>query len=128
MPSIGASRHGLVRTLLQLREARRGAPGIRECQTITPPILSHKHYSTGSTFTPESLLREASRQKDLQSPAVPEVCVLDPDGDIVRYLRAAGRAERHLGWACYQQTSMRFVTKDANMGLSGVLSAPHLRF
>jgi hypothetical protein len=69
--------------------------------TTTPPILSHKHYSAGSTFTPESLLREARRQKGLPSPAVPEVCVLDPDGDIVRYLRAAGRAERHPGWACY---------------------------
>ncbi len=67
----------------------------------TPPILSHKYYSASSAFTPESLLREARRQKGLSTTAVPEICVLDPDGDIVRHLRAAGRADRHPGWACY---------------------------
>ena len=70
-------------------------------ETKTPPILSHKHYDAPSAFTPESLLREARRQKGLSTAAVPEICVLDPDGDIVRHLRAAGRAERHPGWACY---------------------------
>jgi uridine phosphorylase len=67
----------------------------------TPPILSHKYYSSSSAFTPESLLREARRQKGLPTAALPEICVLDPDGDIVRYLCAAGRADRHPGWACY---------------------------
>ncbi|HEY2528799.1 MAG TPA: nucleoside phosphorylase [Xanthobacteraceae bacterium] len=67
----------------------------------TPPILSHKHYDAPSAFLPENLLREARRQKGLPAAAVPDVCVLDPDGDIVRYLSATGRAERHPGWACY---------------------------
>ena len=64
-----------------------------------PPILSHKHHDASSAFTPESLLREARRQKGLSTGTVPGICVLDPDGDIVRHLRATGRAERHLGWA-----------------------------
>ena len=55
-----------------------------------PPILSHKHFDAMSAFTPENLLREARRQKGLPVVAVPEICILDPDGDIVRYLRAAG--------------------------------------
>jgi len=66
-----------------------------------PPILSHKHYKSESAFTPESLLREARRQKDLAIVAIPEICVLDPDGDIVRHLRSTGRAGHHPGWACY---------------------------
>ena len=66
-----------------------------------PPILSHKHYSAPSAFTPDSLLREARRQKALTLTAVPDVCVLDPDGDIVRYLRTTKRAHAHPGWACY---------------------------
>jgi uridine phosphorylase len=70
-------------------------------ETKIPPILSHKHYDAPSAFTPESLLREARRQKGLFIAAVPEICVLDPDGDIVRHLRDAGRADRHPGWACY---------------------------
>ena len=57
-----------------------------------PPILSNKHYEARSVFTPESILREARRQKGLNSASVPAVCVLDPDGDIVRYLKRAGRA------------------------------------
>lgn len=66
-----------------------------------PPILSHKHHGAASAFTPESLLREARRQKNLPLAPVPEICVLDPDGDMVGYLRAARRADRHPGWACY---------------------------
>ena len=67
----------------------------------TPPILAHKHYNAASVFKPENLLREARRQKGLSSANVPEICILDPDGDMVRHLRAAGLASPHPGWACY---------------------------
>ena len=66
-----------------------------------PPILTGKNYSSPSVFTPENLLREARRQKGISRAPVPEVCVLDPDGDVVRQMKAAGRALRHEGWACY---------------------------
>lgn len=69
--------------------------------TDLPPILTGKNYSSPSVFTPESLLREARRQKKLALTPVPAVCVLDPDGDMVRQLKAAGRARRHKEWACY---------------------------
>jgi uridine phosphorylase len=52
-------------------------------------------------FRPENLLREARRQRGLADAAVPAVCVLDPDGDIVRSLRNDGRSRRSEGWACY---------------------------
>ena len=67
----------------------------------TPPILRHKSYEASSAFTPENLLRQARRQKRLPNIAVPQICILDPDGDIVRNLRATERASRHEGWACY---------------------------
>ncbi len=78
-----------------------------------PPILSHKHCDAPSAFTPESLLREARRQKGLSAAAVPEICVLDPDGDIVRRLRATGCADRHPGWACYH-TDLFVFHRDGN--------------
>jgi uridine phosphorylase len=84
-----------------------------------PPILSHKHYDASSAFTPESLLREARRQKDLSTAAVPRICVLDPDGDIVRYLRAAGRADRHPGWACYHTDLYVFRDEGSEYGIVG---------
>ena len=65
---------------------------------VLPPILRNKHYDLASAFTPESLLREARRQKDVPNTPVPEICVLDPDGDIVRHLRAAGRSRPVAGW------------------------------
>lgn len=57
------------------------------------PLFEAKRYDEPSVFTPESLLREARRQKDLPDQSIPDVCVLDPDGDIVRHLVSTGRAE-----------------------------------
>jgi uridine phosphorylase len=66
-----------------------------------PPILSEKHYGASSVFLPENILREARRQKGIATAIVPGVCVLDPDGDIVRYLKRTRRARREEMWACY---------------------------
>ncbi len=49
---------------------------------------------------PENLLREARRQKGLSDKVVPDACVRDPDGDIVRQAKAGGRAVRDPDWAC----------------------------
>jgi len=84
-----------------------------------PPILLHKRYEMPSAFTPESLLREARRQKGLASIAVPDVCILDPDGDIVRHLRAAGRASLHPGWACYHTELYAFDHEQHEYGIVG---------
>src|SRR5689334_356561 len=62
------------------------------------PILSNKHYARPSVFTPESLLREARRQKNLPSDPVPAICILDPDGDLVDYLYTTGHARPHESW------------------------------
>lgn len=67
----------------------------------------------------ESLLREARRQKNVPDVAVPEVCILDPDGDIVRHLRAAGRARRAEGWACYHSEMDRFEQSGREYGIVG---------
>lgn len=85
----------------------------------TPPILRHKHYDATSAFTPESLLREARRQKGLPTVAVPEICLLDPDGDIVRHLRARGDANRHPGWACYHTDLYIFCHEAHEYGIVG---------
>ncbi len=60
-----------------------------------------RHYDAPSVFQPANLLREARRQRGLPDIAVPAVCALDPDGDIVRALRAADRSRPFEGWACY---------------------------
>ncbi len=65
------------------------------------PITAPRDWDAPSVFRAEDLLREARRQKGMQPAAVPEVCVLDPDGDLVRYLDAAHGATAASGWACY---------------------------
>jgi nucleoside phosphorylase len=61
--------------------------------------------------------REARRQKGLPLAPVPEVCVLDPDGDIVRHLRATERAARHTGWACYHTELYAFREAGREFGI-----------
>lgn len=63
--------------------------------------VSARDHDAPSVFTAANLLREARRQRRLPELPVPPVCLLDPDGDVVRHLRATGAAERHPGWACY---------------------------
>jgi uridine phosphorylase len=84
-----------------------------------PPILAAKTHSAPSAFTPENLLREARRQKGLAESSVPEVCVFDPDGDLVRRLRSAARAHRDPAWTCYHTDLYRLVEGDLELGLVG---------
>jgi hypothetical protein len=82
-----------------------------------PPILSHKRHEAPSAFRPENLLREARRQKGIEASGVPAVCVLDPDGDMVRRLRQDGRARADPGWACYHTELYRTSAGGIEMGL-----------
>ena len=90
-----------------------------EAHDALPPILRGKRYESPSAFTPESLLREARRQKSAAVRAVPEVCLLDPDGDIVRELRADGRARLHEGWVCYHTELWVFEEGGQALGVVG---------
>jgi len=61
------------------------------------PIVGIKDYQAPSVFRPEALLREARRQRQLPRMTVPEICVLDPDGDVVRHLKRTGAGRTHEG-------------------------------
>jgi len=51
--------------------------------------------------------------------AVPAVCILDPDGDIVHNLLSQGRARRDERWACYHTTLYRFELGRRELGIIG---------
>lgn len=84
-----------------------------------PPLLSNKNFDASSVFTPENLLREARRQKKLAAVAVPEICLLDPDGDILRYLQRLERARRHPEWPCYHTDLYMFESGAHRCGIIG---------
>jgi len=82
------------------------------------PILEHKHHAP-AVFLPENLLREARRQRSLPNLPVPDVCILDPDGDIVRALRTDGRGRPFPGWACYHTEMLNFELAGETVGIVG---------
>src|ERR1700720_3436332 len=84
-----------------------------------PPILRNKRPSAPSVFRPSALLREARRQKGLPGGDVPAVCILDPDGDIVRRLRKEGRSKPFEGWPCYHTQLDVFTLASQTVGIVG---------
>jgi uridine phosphorylase len=104
-----------------LTTAESSKPTIEDDTNVTklPPILAGKDFAAPSVFEPENLLREARRQKNLPSAEVPEICILDPDGDIVRRLVKAGRTHRSPDWACYHTDLYQFEHAEERFGIIG---------
>jgi uridine phosphorylase len=84
-----------------------------------PPILDNKDPSAPSVFMPLALMREARRQKNIEPMDVPSVCLLDPDGDVVRHLRRTGRAKPFGGWPCYHTELDVFCLAGRQVGIVG---------
>src|SRR5882757_3184513 len=88
-------------------------------------ILDKKNTTAPSVFFPAALLREARRQKGLPTVDVPPICILDPDGDIVRRLRQTGQARPFEAWPCYHTSLDTFVLAGQTVGIVGcVVGAP----
>jgi uridine phosphorylase len=84
-----------------------------------PCILEGKNTAAPSIFQPAALLREARRQKGLATIEVPSVCILDPDGDIVRRLRQTGAAQIFESWPCYHTRLDTFALAGQTVGIVG---------
>ena len=89
------------------------------------PILLDKAYDAPSVFTASGLIDAARRQKGLSVASVPPVCVLDPDTDLVRHLRASKQAVLDPHWACYHTDLYRMTGESCELGfLAGAVGAP----
>ena len=64
-------------------------------------------------------MREARRQKKIPDGNVPEVCILDPDGDIVKYLLKSKQAKLNPFWACYHTALYDFNFNNQKIGIIG---------
>ena len=83
------------------------------------PLRDNKNPSSPSVFQPAALLREARRQKRLATVDVPALCILDPDGDIVRRLRQTGQAQPFPNWPCYHTALDTFALAGQTAGIVG---------
>lgn len=86
-------------------------------ETNNPPVIRQKYYREASVFKPENLLREARRQKNILDCPVPEVCILDPDGDLVRYLKRIGKTQKSRCWACYHSDLYTYELEGTEIGI-----------
>ncbi len=85
----------------------------------SPPIVHNKDHEAPSVFTPENLLREARRQQNIPDGKIPEICVLDPDGDIVSNLLEQNKCSLNPHWACYHSKLYNFELEGIAMGIVG---------
>lgn len=88
-------------------------------QVSTSDPQQRSDYDEPSVFLPENMLREARRQRRLPAGKVPSVCLLDPDGDIVRYITRRNLAERSASWACYHTELWETDCSDTRVGVVG---------
>lgn len=83
------------------------------------PILDNKQIASPSVFAASALLREARRQKCLPTLDAPNICILDPDGDLVRQLRQSGAAKPFPAWPCYHTDLDVFELAGRTVGIVG---------
>lgn len=83
------------------------------------PILANKYYRKPSVFNPVNLLKQARRQKSLSSGSVPQICVLDPDGDLSSYIRDSSVGKRNPHWACYHTDLYNIEIEGLSVGIVG---------
>jgi uridine phosphorylase len=90
-------------------------------QTISglAPLLARTDHAEPSVFLPENLLRESRRQKGLAGGTVPEICVLDPDGDLAQHVRTARGATSSACWACYHTELWEWRQEGSEFGVIG---------
>lgn len=94
-------------------------PKVHSASDRPTPLLRAKRYDAQSVFEPANLLREGRRQLGRADVPVPAVCLLDPDGDIVRHLCGLDLAVEHPGWACYHTTLWTFDLDGTRVGVIG---------
>ncbi len=87
--------------------------------------MTPRHYDKPSLFEPANLLREARRQRNLPEARVPDVCALDPDGDLARHLARTG-ARPNPAWACYHSDMFDLAVEGTTVGVVGcAVGAPY---
>jgi uridine phosphorylase len=87
--------------------------------STSAPLLARSDHAAPSVFRVENMLREARRQKELAWGHVPEVCVIDPDGDMVDHIRQRFAATPCRHWACYHTRMWEWTAGGVRCGIIG---------
>jgi uridine phosphorylase len=80
------------------------------------PLFLH-HLNFPSAFLPEDLVQAVRVERGIETAPVPQVCVLDFDGDLTDWLVDNGIARRHPAWACFHTTMYSFEVDGVQCGV-----------
>jgi uridine phosphorylase len=80
------------------------------------PLLNHP-LEEPSAFTPETLVSAVRAERRLSAQKVPEVCVLEFDGDLTDALVMKGAATHCEAWACFHTTMFSIQLDGVRCGL-----------
>jgi hypothetical protein len=80
------------------------------------PLLNHS-LDAPSTFSPEALVQAVREQRGLEANLIPQVCVLDFDGDLTDWLVETGAARPHRSWACFHTTMFSLDVDGVTFGI-----------
>lgn len=89
---------------------------LRRSDLAQYPLLEHPLHSE-SRFRAAELVASVRRIKGLAEVPVPEICVLEFDGDLTDSLIARGEARRFPEWPCFHTTMWYWESGDLRCGL-----------
>src|SRR5947208_2318542 len=81
-----------------------------------PPILYHA-LNQPSALTPENLIDDVRRSRQIPAGIVPPVCILEFDGDITDWLVRDGVAKPFAPWACFHTSMFTMDLEDVTCGI-----------
>lgn len=67
------------------------------------PLFDHA-LDKPTAFSPEALMEAVRAERHLSREPIPQVCVLDLDGDLTDWLVSTGAAQGWKSWACFHTT------------------------
>jgi uridine phosphorylase len=82
----------------------------------TLPLLNHP-LDEESAFTAEALVSAVRSERGITTQPIPEVCVLEFDGDLTDALVANGIVTRCAAWACFHTTMFSLQVDGVSFGL-----------
>lgn len=80
------------------------------------PLFRHR-LASPSAFRPEALVEAVRVERGIETASVPQICMLDFDGDLTDWLVRSGVARPHPAWACFHTTMYSFEVDGMECGM-----------
>lgn len=80
------------------------------------PLLKHS-YEAQSVFTPENLIEAVKSTRNIQEINIPEICILEFDGDLTDKLKQQGELTHCTSWPCFHTDMWCWSQNDIHCGI-----------